>query len=314
MFEHGLHKEHKEIKGVFTQMETEVAKCFVDKKYFKIEKKELSLDNDRLLEHIICQDVMNVVMHANDHHDNVLPLLISQDLVHTAINSLTAINDYKSMEQICVDEYEENLKLQTELANKNDMIKKAVYNKLSKRYLPPLSPCIKNNLAAHIDYLKHTQANANILHEIIEDAIELRPFDSNLASACKFVIRIQELLVYVSATCPSTKNASDKLVAVTPMNKTRKVSNKKKNKVEDQPRIAKSSLNNVNHISKIVCNENVKHSVLNANSELVCATCHECMFDAIHDQCVHDYLIDVNAHVKSKSVKSKSTKSKKKKT
>ncbi|GKC65994.1 hypothetical protein Tco_1098592, partial [Tanacetum coccineum] len=93
---------------------TEVAKCFVDKKYFEIEKKELSLDNDRLLEHIICQDVMNTIMHVNDHSDNVLPtnnnsleydkhhlmeLLISQDLVHTAVNSLATINDYKSMKQ-----------------------------------------------------------------------------------------------------------------------------------------------------------------------------------------------------------------------
>ncbi|GKA67916.1 hypothetical protein Tco_0767833 [Tanacetum coccineum] len=66
IFEHDLHKELKEMKAVFTQMETEVAKCSVDKKYFEIEKKELSLDNDRLLEHVICQDVMNVVMHAND--------------------------------------------------------------------------------------------------------------------------------------------------------------------------------------------------------------------------------------------------------
>ncbi|GKC02716.1 hypothetical protein Tco_0994326 [Tanacetum coccineum] len=91
-------------------------------------------------------------------------------------------------------------------------------------------------------------------------------------------------------------------------------SNKKKNKVEDQHRIAKSRLNNLNCISKTVCNENVKHSVLNVNSELICATCHECMFDAIHDLCVRDYLVDVNARVQSKFVKSISAKSKKKKT
>ncbi|GJY78199.1 integrase, catalytic region, zinc finger, CCHC-type containing protein [Tanacetum coccineum] len=90
-------------------------------------------------------------------------------------------------------------------------------------------------------------------------------------------------------------------------------SNKKKNIVEDQPRIAKSSLNNVNHISKIVGNENVKHSMLNANFELVCATCHEFMFDDIHDLCVSYYLNDVNAHVKSKSMKSRNAKTKKKK-
>ncbi|GJY33765.1 hypothetical protein Tco_0418234 [Tanacetum coccineum] len=91
-------------------------------------------------------------------------------------------------------------------------------------------------------------------------------------------------------------------------------SNKKKNKVEDHPRIARSCLNNMNRISKTVCNENVKRYVLNVNSKLVCATCNECMFDSIHDSCVHDYLVDVNAQVKSKAMKPRNSKSKKKKT
>ncbi|GKE29880.1 hypothetical protein Tco_1445264 [Tanacetum coccineum] len=56
-----------------------------------------------------------------------------------------------------------------------------------------------------------------------------------------------------------------------------------------------------------------KHSMLNANSKLVCATCNECMFDAIHDLCVLDYLNDVSVRVKHKSAKPKSVKSKKKK-
>ncbi|GKB12565.1 retrovirus-related pol polyprotein from transposon TNT 1-94 [Tanacetum coccineum] len=195
-------------------------------------------------------------------------------------------------------------------------------------------------MAAHVDYLKQTQENVDILCEIVEHARELRPLYSDLSSACTFITRIQELLVYVSATCPSLKHVSDKLVAITLMSMTRKVRsssstkasrskprsntkkdkitqtssiNKKKNKVEEQPRIANYSLNNVNHVSKTVCKENVKHSMLNTNSELICATRHECMFDAIHDLCVRDYLNDVNAHVKSKSVKSRSAKSKKKK-
>ncbi|GJZ60706.1 hypothetical protein Tco_0616522 [Tanacetum coccineum] len=205
MFEHGLQKELKEMKAVFTLMKTEVAKCSVDKKYFEIKKKELSLDNDRLLENIICQDVMNVVMHVNDHHDNVLPtnnnslvydnsalhrlkhendqlmeLLISQDLVHTVVNSLAAINDYKSIEQSFMDEYEENLKLQTKLANKNDMIEKAVYNELLKRYLKPLSPCIKNNRDAHVDYLKVTQEHTDTLRGIVQQDRALKLLDNAL--------------------------------------------------------------------------------------------------------------------------------------
>ncbi|GJU97042.1 hypothetical protein Tco_1326313 [Tanacetum coccineum] len=47
-------------------------KCSIDKKLFEIEKKELKLENERLLEHIICQDVVNIVMHAGDKSVNVL--------------------------------------------------------------------------------------------------------------------------------------------------------------------------------------------------------------------------------------------------
>ncbi|GJX36135.1 hypothetical protein Tco_0247692 [Tanacetum coccineum] len=131
LFEHGLYKELKDMKGVFNRMETKS---------------------------ILCQDVTNIVMHVNDHSDNVLPvnhnslehdnsalellkhendhlikLLISQDLVHTVVNSLATINDYKSMQQSFMDEYKETLVLKVELAKMIDMIKKAVYNELSKR-------------------------------------------------------------------------------------------------------------------------------------------------------------------------------------
>ncbi|GKC61888.1 hypothetical protein Tco_1089486 [Tanacetum coccineum] len=137
-FDKGLNFEINEVKTVFEQMEVVVDQCFVDKKYINIEKKELILDTKRLLEHIICQDVMNVVMHAivlpeNDNclaHDNfsneplkckndhLMKLLISQDIVHTAVNSLTAINDYKCMEKSFVDEYNETLELKAKLAKK----------------------------------------------------------------------------------------------------------------------------------------------------------------------------------------------------
>ncbi|GKD89539.1 hypothetical protein Tco_1365046, partial [Tanacetum coccineum] len=58
MFNLGNFKELTEMKKDFNQMETEVAKCSVDRKYFEIEKKKLIIENDRLLEDIICQDVM----------------------------------------------------------------------------------------------------------------------------------------------------------------------------------------------------------------------------------------------------------------
>ncbi|GJW63939.1 hypothetical protein Tco_0115823 [Tanacetum coccineum] len=258
-------------------------------------------------------------MHDNDHSDNVLPvnhnslendnsalellkhendylmeLLISQDLVHTAVNSLAAINDYKSMQQSFVDNYNETLVLKAELGffiiNELQALLKAKNVSIEK-------------LKEHI---------ANIKGKNVAESVQ-NVHNSNV-----------ELLVYVSATCPSSKpvrvSSFSKTSESNPRSNTKKdkitqtsSSNKKTNKVEDQPRIAKSSLNNRNRISKIVCNANVKHSVLNANSKFIYDTSHECMFDAIHDLYVSDYLNDVNSRVKSKSVKSRSAKSKKKK-
>ncbi|GKB10967.1 hypothetical protein Tco_0844890 [Tanacetum coccineum] len=71
-FENGLHSELNEVKTVFNQMKAAVDQCSIDKKYFDIQKKDFSLDNDRLLDHIICQDVMKIVMHDDYVLANVL--------------------------------------------------------------------------------------------------------------------------------------------------------------------------------------------------------------------------------------------------
>ncbi|GKA23157.1 hypothetical protein Tco_0709119 [Tanacetum coccineum] len=67
-FELGLYREVYEMKAIFEQMKTEVEQCFVEKRYFEIEKKELL---------IVC-----TAMHSND------------DLVK-----------YAEMEQSYIDEY-----------------------------------------------------------------------------------------------------------------------------------------------------------------------------------------------------------------
>ncbi|GJS61897.1 hypothetical protein Tco_0656681 [Tanacetum coccineum] len=146
-FDKGLNLEINKVKMVFEQMEVEVDQCSTDKNYIEIEKKELILDTERLLEHIICQDVKNVVMHAvvlpeNDNclshdkysnellkceNDHLIELLISQDIGHTVVNSLASINDYKCMKKSFVDEYNETLELKAELTKKNEMVDKEIF-------------------------------------------------------------------------------------------------------------------------------------------------------------------------------------------
>ncbi|GJY51973.1 hypothetical protein Tco_0442820 [Tanacetum coccineum] len=85
----------------------------VDKKYVKIEKKDLIIENDCLLELIICQDVMSVVMHA-DVESKIY-------LVHTHVNTLATIAHHRNMKKSYLDEYIDNLELQYELSKRNDM-------------------------------------------------------------------------------------------------------------------------------------------------------------------------------------------------
>ncbi|GJQ95153.1 retrovirus-related pol polyprotein from transposon TNT 1-94 [Tanacetum coccineum] len=340
----------------------------VNKRYFDIQKKEFFLDNDRLLQHIICQEVMNIVMHADSVPVNVLPanniclvhdnleierlgrendhlfeLLLSQYIVHICVNSLATCNDCREMQQSYIHKYNENLVLKAELAKKEHMSfpnnrtvnnqnaleileifkinewqakldakdvsianlkkhieslkgknvieKDATTNKakviaprMFKLYLEPLCPKVMKNRDAHIDYIKHTQENADILRGLIEHARTLRPLDSDLDSACKYFKRISEVLVYVTDTCPSLTKPSEKLVTITPLNKNKKV------------RFAELATSS--------SSTQKQHSMLNANSKVICATCNGCLFDAIHDSYVPDFVNDVNVRSKSKSSRS----------
>nr|GEX15667.1 hypothetical protein [Tanacetum cinerariifolium] len=300
MFDQGLAKEITKMKEVFNQMETEVAACFVERKCFTIKKKEFLLKNERLLEHILYQDVLCIAM-----DDDV------------EINCVVPENDdnfaYADMEQNYIDEYSKVLELEVELSKKKNMVEKVVYDKLSNRcsrlenrciFLEikvqqykesfqknkschnhgalafieffkindmkaqlqkknisisnlkdqiatlkaksvsdcairvnnsnviapwiykldlPLSQKLKRNREAHVDYLQETKEHADTLRDIVEQARAQQSLDSMLAYACKFTTLIQELLVFVNATCPSSLSKNEKSVASAKTNKSEKV-------------------------------------------------------------------------------------------
>ncbi|GJS79834.1 hypothetical protein Tco_0729715 [Tanacetum coccineum] len=316
-------KEITDMKEVFTQMETKVDRCSVERKYLEIKEKELLLENDQLLE-----------------------LIISQDLVHTAVNSLDAIVDIKDTPKFQAFFEINDLKAQLEAKNnsisklndhiatlkgksvskgdKSKNISKVIAPGMYKLDVEPLSPKLLKNRGAHVDLLKNTQENANTISEIVKQDRALRPLDSDLESAFTPInknkkVRFVELSTSSSNTqkhvdsgktkdtnkplFPSTRVISSTSASgSTPSGNTKKnrisrpTSSNKKNKVKDHLRSIKSSLNKKNRVYEPVCNANVKHSVLDVNSELICATCNECMFDTIHDLCVLDYLNDVNVH------------------
>ncbi|GJW33622.1 retrovirus-related pol polyprotein from transposon TNT 1-94 [Tanacetum coccineum] len=128
--------------------------------------------------------------------------------------------------------------------------------------LEPLAPRLLQNREAHIEYLKYTQEQTDILRGIVEQAKAKQPLDKELDFSCKHAQRIQELLVYVRDTCPNATKLNEKKFAVTPKNKVKKV------------RFAEP----------LTSSGNIKQ---------------KSMFDGVHDMCLLDFVENVNGHAKS---------------
>ncbi|GJZ93627.1 retrovirus-related pol polyprotein from transposon TNT 1-94 [Tanacetum coccineum] len=70
LFEKGFITKVKEIKDIFKQMEDEVDQCSMAKKSFEIEKKQLLINNDQLLEENITSDIMCTYLRSLNEVDN----------------------------------------------------------------------------------------------------------------------------------------------------------------------------------------------------------------------------------------------------
>ncbi|GJU28006.1 retrovirus-related pol polyprotein from transposon TNT 1-94 [Tanacetum coccineum] len=83
----------------------------------------------------------------------------------------------------------------------NVVMKHTIDPEMLKIDVEPITPKLLNKKTAHSAYIKHTQEEATILRDLVE----------------------HELLTNISKTCPSVNNTDEKLVAVTPKNKDKRV-------------------------------------------------------------------------------------------
>ncbi|GJW71752.1 retrovirus-related pol polyprotein from transposon TNT 1-94 [Tanacetum coccineum] len=228
--------------------------------------------------------------------------------------------DIEEIETINIElDHREKVFVCRESVNKPKVIAPVVH----KVELEPLSPKLKNNREAHVDYIRITKENDDSLRDVVKQARTSNPLDNVLAYACMHTKQIQELLVYVSDTCPTSLSKSEKLVAVTPMNKASKVtfaktmpsSNEKCSTISSRSKSQSETKNN-KILQPLSSNQkyqkveahtrNAKPSLTKEDSESksVCLTCNKCYFDARHDFCVVQNLSKVNDHARDKVVKS----------
>ncbi|GKD46940.1 hypothetical protein Tco_1271585, partial [Tanacetum coccineum] len=72
------------------KMEAVVQQCFVDKQCFEIQKKQFLIENDRLLDQIISQDILNIVVNSSVNMNTSVN-----------VNSSVAKNDFMNYVEMC---------------------------------------------------------------------------------------------------------------------------------------------------------------------------------------------------------------------
>ncbi|GKD41875.1 pyruvate, phosphate dikinase regulatory protein, chloroplastic [Tanacetum coccineum] len=117
-------------------MEAVVQQYSIDKQCFKIQKKQFLNENDRRLDKIISQDIVNIVVNS----------LLD---INTSVNvkSSVALNDSVNYVEIC----NKCLKLEVELIKQHNIVEKDKYNRLSKSFSKLKQHCISLELAMQLN-------------------------------------------------------------------------------------------------------------------------------------------------------------------
>ncbi|GJY20672.1 hypothetical protein Tco_0393238 [Tanacetum coccineum] len=167
VFDKTLLDEITEVQSVFNQMEAAVDQCSVDKKDFEIQIKQLRIDNDQLLNQIMSQEIM-----------------------HMAVNSVDILDVNKSSVNECC----KCLELETELLKKKDFVEKDVFDKLVKSYSTLEKHCISLELATQLNQENFQKENsgANQNASLFNQLFEINKFKAQSQEKDTVITKLKE--------------------------------------------------------------------------------------------------------------------------
>ncbi|GJR06805.1 retrovirus-related pol polyprotein from transposon TNT 1-94 [Tanacetum coccineum] len=215
-FDQHLIDELSEVENVFHQMEQAMEQHQVDTQLNQeIFQRDNSVSNqsapnfDQYFE-------LNKLKAQSQEKDTVIRKLKERiKSLSGNMNKDTVKKDIKEIEMINIElEHREKDLVITTLKNElrklkgkdladNVVTKHPIAPKMLKVNVEPIAPKLLNNKTAHSYYLKHTQEQATILRELVEQGKSQNPLNNPLDSACKYTKQIQELLIIIGQTCPS---------------------------------------------------------------------------------------------------------------
>ncbi|GJX55996.1 retrovirus-related pol polyprotein from transposon TNT 1-94 [Tanacetum coccineum] len=201
-----IKKDLEEIETINIELDHRVTKLIAENEHLKQTYKQLydSIKPACIRSKEQCDDLINQVNLKSVEISDLNARLQEKVLVITALK-----NDLRKLKG-------------KDLAD-NAVTKHTIDPEMLKIDVEYLNPRLLNNRSVHSNYIKHTQEEAAILREIVEQGKSQNPLNTSLDSACKYTKQIQELLVLIGQTCPRFNNSSEKLVAVTPKNKDKRV-------------------------------------------------------------------------------------------
>ncbi|GJY30305.1 integrase, catalytic region, zinc finger, CCHC-type containing protein [Tanacetum coccineum] len=201
-----IKKDLEEIETINIELHHKVSKLIAENENLKQTYKQLynSIKPARIRSKEQCDGLINQVNLKSMEISNLNARLQEKGLVITSLK-------------------DELRKLKGKALVNNAIMKHTIDPEMLKNDVEPITPKLLNNRTAHSAYIKHTQEEAVVLRDLVEHVKANYPLDHPLESACRYTKRIQDLLTNISKTCPSINNSDDKLVAVTPKNKDKKV-------------------------------------------------------------------------------------------
>ncbi|GKA07045.1 hypothetical protein Tco_0686269 [Tanacetum coccineum] len=129
-------------------MEAAVQQYQVDKQCFDIQKKQFLIENERLLDQIISQDIVNIVVNS------------SMDVnTSVKVNSSVVINDSMNYVEMC----NKCLELKAELIKQHNMVEKDEYNRLSKRFSKLEQHCISLEITMQLNKENFQKNNQQVV-------------------------------------------------------------------------------------------------------------------------------------------------------
>ncbi|GKB78971.1 retrovirus-related pol polyprotein from transposon TNT 1-94 [Tanacetum coccineum] len=153
------------------KMETAVQQYHVDKQCFEIQKKQFLIENDRLLDQIISQDIVNIIVNSSVEVNTFVN-----------VNSSVVMNDSMNYIEMC----NKCLELKAELIKQHNMVEKDEYNRLSKRFSELEQQCISLEIAMQLNKeifqknstsVNQTEPSFNQLFELNNLKVELQAKD-----------------------------------------------------------------------------------------------------------------------------------------